>query len=63
MIKLMVTIPVNTSATITLPKAPKTTIEAGEPLSVSGFKAINESVKGLVIEAGSGNYVFEYKWN
>lgn len=62
-IKLMVTIPVNSSATITLPQASKSVTESGKPLNVSGFKNIKESTKGLVIEAGAGDYVFEYKWN
>lgn len=62
-IKLMVTIPVNSSATITLPKATKSVTENGKLISTTDFKAISQTDKGLVIEAGSGDYVFEYKWN
>lgn len=62
LIKLNIKIPVNTSATITLPQATKSVTESGKPLNVSGFKTIKESTKGLVIEVGAGDYVFEYKW-
>jgi alpha-L-rhamnosidase len=61
-IKLTVTIPVNSSATITLPQATILATESGKPITTLNFKAIKEIDKGLVIEAGSGDYVFEYKW-
>jgi alpha-L-rhamnosidase len=55
-----VKVPVNTRATIILPSADAEKItETGSPLS-SVFKNVKQDKENVVIEAGSGDYSFEY---
>jgi alpha-L-rhamnosidase len=61
-IKLTMKIPANTTATITLPKGTTDATESGKSISESGFQNIKTTDKGLTFEAGSGEYVFEYKY-
>ncbi len=60
-IRLETTIPANTTATITLPKAITVKLD-GKPFNKANFKNIKTTEKGLVFDAGSGNYVFEYTY-
>ncbi|HTD92756.1 MAG TPA: glycoside hydrolase family 78 protein [Chitinophagaceae bacterium] len=57
---IRVTIPANTRAVITLPRATIGEVtESGKQLSV-GFPAAKQDGRNVVIESGSGEYIFEY---
>jgi alpha-L-rhamnosidase len=58
---MKVSVPVNTTATLYIPSKPGSEIfESGQPLnSVKGLKYVREGGGNSIIEAGSGNYVFE----
>ncbi|WP_138754282.1 glycoside hydrolase family 78 protein [Paenibacillus sinopodophylli] len=61
---LNVTIPVNTTALIRLPASHKKAkvTESGSPLHQSvGITAISDTESGIIIEAGSGSYRFEWR--
>jgi alpha-L-rhamnosidase len=56
-----VTIPANTTARITLPKAKVSGIsEGGKPLSAKAFTGLRQEGESVVIETGSGEYSFQY---
>ena len=61
-LQLIVQVPPNTRATVRLPKAVLGKVnESGKPLAVgNGITAINESGDAVVVEVGSGRYVFAY---
>jgi len=57
---IKVKVPANTMATITLPMAQTDKVtESGVPVTTA-FKNVQQDKNNLVIEAGSGNYSFEY---
>ena len=60
--QLIAEVPPNTRATIRLPQALLGRVsESGKPLAIgSGITAIQESADSLVVEVGSGRYVFSY---
>jgi alpha-L-rhamnosidase len=60
--QLVVEVPSNTHATVRLPRAVLGQIkESGKPLAVgNGIIAINKSGDTVVVEVGSGRYVFAY---
>lgn len=62
-ITVKVRIPANTTATIMLPvEASSKVTEGGKPISaISDFSNIRTTDKRIVFEAGSGDYVFEFK--
>jgi alpha-L-rhamnosidase len=56
-----ITVPPNTTATVTLPKASADgTTENGTPIRQAGFQQLNATANGLSFSLGSGQYVFEY---
>lgn len=56
-----VTIPANTTARITLPKAEVSGIsEGGKPLSAKAFTGLRQEGESVIIETGSGEYSFQY---
>ena len=61
-LQLVAQVPPNTRATIRLPKAVLGKVnESGKPLALgNGINAINESGDAVVVEVGSGRYVFAY---
>ncbi len=61
-IKLNIKIPVNSTATITLPKAKDEVLQDNKPFKASNFREIKNTDKGMQFEAGSGEYTFEYKF-
>ncbi|EDM35463.1 rhamnosidase A [Pedobacter sp. BAL39] len=63
LMKMEVVVPVNTTATIVLPKAAgKQVRETGmELIKVAGISAITNASKDLSLKTGSGTYHFEYK--
>jgi alpha-L-rhamnosidase len=61
-IKLKIIIPVNSSATITLPKAKDNVILNNKPFNALNFKETKNTKEGMQFEAGSGDYTFEYKF-
>jgi alpha-L-rhamnosidase len=56
-----VTVPANTTATVTLPgaKSGQPTMNS-QPLSASANESLKQSVKGVSLKIGSGNYTFRY---
>ncbi|SDY30403.1 alpha-L-rhamnosidase [Evansella caseinilytica] len=60
--EVQVTIPPNTTARIVLPNAQgKTVTESGAPVhEAAGITSVEVDADGLLLEAGSGNYLFEY---
>ena len=58
-----VMVPPNTSATIVLPLATKNIVmENGTPLSTgSGIYGVKQENKAVIVEAGSGNFLFSYR--
>jgi len=60
-----VSIPPNTTATVTLPKAQeKAVTEAGRSLSkVEGVRSVSQKGTSVVARIGSGTYSFEYPWS
>lgn len=59
-----VTIPANTTATVTLPGAKKEDVtENGEVINIDieGLHHINQTDNGVEIKLGSGSYIFKYK--
>jgi alpha-L-rhamnosidase len=58
-----VKIPANTTATITLPSVQPDKVTENGAAIASIFKNIKQEGKNTVIEAGSGEYVFEYTTN
>jgi len=63
--ELAVTIPPNTTATVTLPYAKAgATTEGGTAISGQSFYSqVAEDDSGVTLELGSGNYVFRYPFN
>ena len=61
-LQLVAQVPPNTRATVRLPKAVLGKVhESGNPLALgNGITAINESGDAVVVEVGSGRYVFAY---
>ena len=57
---ITVSIPPNTTATIKLPAAAIETITESGTAVATVFKNIKQDGKNVLIETGSGNYVFEY---
>jgi len=59
-----VTVPANTTATVTLPsaKADQLTVNA-QAMSAPIKESLKQSDKGLSVEVGSGNYQFRYQMN
>ncbi len=58
-----VTVPVNTTARVVLPKAKNADIKVNEkPLDKSVMKVSASTQNDLIIELGSGNYKFSYKF-
>jgi len=57
-----VTVPANTTATVTLPgaKADQTTVNA-KAMSASIKKSLKQTAKGISVNVGSGNYTFRYQ--
>jgi alpha-L-rhamnosidase len=62
--KLDVTVPPNTTASIILPGAPADLVtESGSPLSkAEGILSFSQSGESAVLETGSGSYSFEYPY-
>ena len=60
--QLVAQVPANTHATVRLPRAVLGKVnESGKPLTVgNGITAINESGNTVIVEVGSGRYVFAY---
>jgi alpha-L-rhamnosidase len=58
-----VKIPANTSAKITLPSAQMDKVTENGIVVTSVFKNVKQEGKNVVLEAGSGEYVFEYTTN
>ena len=60
--QLVAQVPANTHATVRLPRAVVGKVnESGKPLTVgNGITAIKESGDAVVVEVGSGRYVFGY---
>ena len=61
-LQLVAQVPANTRATVRLPKAVLGKVnESGKPIAVgNGITAINESGDAVIVEVGSGRYVFAY---
>lgn len=58
---ISVSIPPNTRARITLPKADLSSLtEGAKPLSTKSFTSVRQEGESVVIEAGSGDYTFQY---
>jgi alpha-L-rhamnosidase len=56
-----VTVPANTTATVTLPgaKSGQLTMNS-QPLTASAKESLKQSLKGVSIDIGSGSYTFQY---
>jgi alpha-L-rhamnosidase len=63
--QLVAQVPANTRATVRLPRAMLGKVnESAKPLTVgNGITAINESGNTVIVEVGSGRYVFAYTMN
>jgi alpha-L-rhamnosidase len=59
-IKLTMKVPANTTATITLPKNKNGDFAGTKLIESLGFQNIKKTEKGIELEVGSGEYVFEY---
>jgi alpha-L-rhamnosidase len=59
-VKLNVTIPPNTTATIRLPKSDAATVKENGQAAASAFQSVKTDKDATVIEVGSGTYTFEY---
>ncbi len=59
-IKLTMKIPANTRATITLPKNKNGDFAGAKLIESLGLQNLKKTEKGIEVEAGSGEYVFEY---
>jgi alpha-L-rhamnosidase len=60
---LKIKIPANTSATITLPSAQIDKVTENGIVVTSVFKNVKQEGRNVVLEAGSGDYIFEYITN
>jgi alpha-L-rhamnosidase len=59
-IKLIMKVPANTTATITLPKNKNGDFVGAKLIESLGLQNLKKTEKGIEVEVGSGEYVFEY---